>query len=325
MMINPIGLYTAQAVSTASSKPTTGAETVLTAAFVTKDAAVTQTSNGQSSTVTISGRALMLSRLFHTQDANAQPSVASVNDGTNQNPVAYLTEKDRTLVSDMYAYAQQQGSDLQHVDSLAITLGMYRQGDNGNRLGGFNEGEFDSQGHQLTSNYSVADTATANQILNGDAIKSTRLDSGFMNFILKPTNSLLNGANMEFMGQMVTKFSDKGTDAMTLDPKFATFTRKDSAVNNVVITASKEVVYQAPKSQIANINGHWVILDESLWKNPAALKSTGLSSSQIAEAKGNAGLVSLALRDVDPTRFNDSLTTKLLELLDKINAFEFLA
>lgn len=234
----------------------------------------------------------------------------------SQNPVDFLTQKDRSLVSDMYAYVQQQGSDLTHVDTLAITLGTYRKFDDGRGLSGFNESQFDSEGHQLSSAYSASNTVTTNRILNGDAIKSTRLDSGFLNYILQPTHSLSNLANVDFMEQMVTKFSEKGTDAMSLDSKFATFRREDSAANNVVITASKEIVNKAPQTQIANIDGHWFILDPSILNNPQALKASGLDSSQISDARRNEGVVALALLGADPKKSND-VTTKLLDLLGK--------
>jgi hypothetical protein len=320
MMINPIGSFTAHAGSTAASKKTAATDRAPTPSVI-DDAAVAESTNIKSASVTLSGRSIMLSRLLHTQNANAPPPVVSASGGLtrdhlSQNPVDFLTEKDRSLVSEMYAYAQQQGSDLTHVDTIAITLGTYRQFDNGKSLGGFNESQFDSEGHQLSASYSASDTTTANRILNSDAIKSTRLDPQFLSYILQPTHSLSNMANVDFMAQMVTKFSDKGTEATSLDPKFATFTRKDSAVSNVVITASKEVIYKAPETQIANINGHWFILDPSILKDPSALKATGLGSTQIADAKRNKGIVALALLDVDPKKSND-VTVKLLDMLGK--------
>lgn len=271
----------------------------------------------QSASVTLSGKAIMLSRLFGTQDANAQSPVVLASGGLTRDklamtPQSFLTENDRTLVSDMYAYAQQQGSDLQYVDTVAFTLGRYRQFDNGQLLVGFNGGtQFDSGGHQLTSSYSATDTATANRILNGDAITSTRLDHGFLNYILNPSNSLSNAANMGFLEQMVTKFSDKGTEAMSLDPKFANYSGYDSAVNNVVITASKEVVHEPFETQIANIDGQWYVLD------PSILENSGLSSTQLANAKLNEGIVASALLGANQTTSEDSVLSKLLDLLSK--------
>jgi len=284
---------------------------------VSRTDAVTQV---QSTSVTLSGRSIMLSRLFHTQDADARPPVVTsstglTHDNLSQNPSCFLTEKDRSLVSDMYAYAQQQGSDLTYVDTFAITLGTYRQFDDGKRLGGFNESQFDSEGHQLSSGYDASDTATASQILNSDAIKSTRVDTGFLNYILQPTHSLSNMANIDFMKQMVIKFSDEGTEAMSLSPKFSTFSNRDSASSNVVISTSKEVVNKPPESQIANINGRWFILDPSILKNPSGLKDAGLGGSQIADAKRNEGIVALAMLNADPQKLND-VTTKLLDLLN---------
>lgn len=269
--------------------------------------------------VTLSGRSIMLSRLFRTQDTDSPPSVASASaDLTrthlSQNPVDFLTKGDLSLVSDIYAYAKQNGADLTHVDTLAITLGTYRQFDNGKTLSGFNGSQFDSEGHQLSSSYSPSDTATANRILNGDAIKSTRLDPGFLNYILQPTHALSNMASVDFMEGIVNRFSDRGAETMSLDSKFSAFVTKDSAANSVVITASKEVVNNPPKSQIANINGRWFILDPSILSDPRALKATGLGTSQLADAKKNEGVVALALLDSDPKKSN-GITTRLLDLL----------
>jgi len=99
----------------------------------------------QSTSVSLSGKAIMLSRLFGSNDPNATPAVMSGIGKAGTLSVYYLTDSDRTLVSDMYAYAQQQGADLQHVDALAMTLSGYRYNDNGRILGGFDS--FDAQGH----------------------------------------------------------------------------------------------------------------------------------------------------------------------------------
>lgn len=274
----------------------------------------------QSTTVTLSGRSIMLSRLFNTQNADAQPSILTSSAGLtsetlSQSPAGFLNEQDRALVSDMYAYAQQQGSDLTYVDTFAITLGTYRKFDDGKTLGGFNESQFDAEGHQLSASYNASDTAVANEILNGDAINSTRVDTGFLRYILQPTHSLSNMANIDFMQQMVTRFSDEGSDTMTLDPKFATFSRTDSAAGSVMISASKDTINQPPASQIANINGHWFILDPSMLEHPARLHDAGLDASELTDATKNAGIVALAMLDTDPDTPN-TITAQLLALFN---------
>ena len=94
-----------------------------------KSASVTSTAeSNQSTSVSLSGRAIMLSRLFGTQNSNTEPPVVSGVNGMDlkhigMSPQNFLTTSDRALLSDMYEYAQQQGADLQNVDQLAYALG----------------------------------------------------------------------------------------------------------------------------------------------------------------------------------------------------------
>lgn len=261
-----------------------------------------------STSVSLSGKALMLSRLFGTTDPNATLPVLDGAHGMDRGnsgiqSTNYLTENDRALIADMYSYAQQQGADLQYVDTLAVTLSRYRQSDNGRLSGGFNS--FDAEGHQLSSSYSPTDTATADRILNGNAINSTQLDHGFLRYILDPGMALGNTSNISFMEQMVTKFSDQGTTATPLPPKFSSFSVQDLAMKNAVITASKEVVYKPPESQIANIDGQWYVLDPSVMKD--------LDPAQRLSAQHNQPIVDSLLASQGTSK--ESLNARLLDLL----------
>lgn len=158
-----------------------------------KSASVTSTAeSNQSTSVSLSGRAIMLSRLFGTQNSNTEPPVVSGVNGMDlkhigMSPQNFLTTSDRALLSDMYEYAQQQGADLQNVDQLAYALGTYRQSNDGRSMSSFNGGNsFDLEGHQLTVSFNEKDAATAARILNGDAINSTKLDQGFLRYTLDP-------------------------------------------------------------------------------------------------------------------------------------------
>jgi hypothetical protein len=262
-----------------------------------------------STSVSLSGKALMLSRLFGTSDPNATLPVLDGAHGMDRGnsgiqATNYLTENDRSLVADMYSYAQQQGADLQYVDHLAITLSRYRQSDNGRLSGGFNS--FDAEGHQLSSSYSPADTATAERILNDNTINSTQLDHGFLRYILDPSQALGNTNNISFMEQMVTKFSDQGTSGTQLPPKFLSFSVQDMAMKNVVITASKEVVYKPPESQIVTIDGQWYVLDPSVMKD--------LDPAQRLSAQHNQPIVDSLLASQATSK--ESLSARLLDLLD---------
>ena len=240
-----------------------------------KSASVTSTAeSNQSTSVSLSGRAIMLSRLFGTQNSNTEPPVVSGVNGMDlkhigMSPQNFLTTSDRALLSDMYEYAQQQGADLQNVDQLAYALGTYRQSNNGRSMSSFNEGNsFDLEGHQLTVSFNEKDAATAARILNGDAINSTKLDQGFLRYTLDPGyGALSNTSDFEFMEQMVIKFSDVGAKQMSLPSKFSTFSYR--VINeSAVFTASKQILNPNPastfKPQIINDNGKWIVLDPSV-------------------------------------------------------------
>lgn len=220
------------------------------------------------------GRALMLSRLFGTENNGVEPPVISGVNGMDLNhigmsPLNFLTTSDRALLSDMYDYAHQQSADLQNVDHLAFALGNYRQSNNGRAIYNFNNGNnFDFEGHLRTVSFNEKDTATASRILNSDAINSTRLDQGFLRYTLDPGNGALsNTSDFEFMEQMVIKFSDVGAKQMSLPSKFSTFSYR--VINeSAVFTASKQILNPNPastfKPQIINDNGKWIVLDPSV-------------------------------------------------------------
>nr|WED69724.1 hypothetical protein PJ912_09140 [Pectobacterium colocasium] len=71
----------------------------------------------------ISGKGLMMSRLFGGTDTI--PSVQTqLNEATMQmSSVNFLTNEDRSMLSELYAQAQQQGTDLGYVDALARDSG----------------------------------------------------------------------------------------------------------------------------------------------------------------------------------------------------------
>ncbi len=206
----------------------------------------------------------MLLRLFGITDPNATPPVVSGVTGMDNNhsgmsPSNFLTQSDRALLSNMYAYAQQQGADLQHVDAIGVSLGAYRQANDGRMMGSFNSGEFDSAGHQLTVSFNAQDTATSASLLGGKAINSTQLDQGFLRYTLDPGHGALTFfGDLGFLQQMVIKFSDEGSPDLKLDPKFSTYS--PVPVNEkAVFAASKEIINAPAVSDYISINGvgHW--------------------------------------------------------------------
>ena len=211
------------------------------------------------------GRDLMISRLFF----GAEPGVVDGADGmslTNmgRHPYEFLTRDDRDLLSQMYAYAQEQGVDLAYVDSLAGELGDYRQHDSGRSLGNFNSGHhYDAQGHRLTVSFNDKDKATAERILNGAAINSTVVDRGFLNFILDPGFSALgNTSSLAFLEQMVIKFSAEGATQISLGSQFETYVPVINIKDNIVMTRSEDVSVQRTDPLIINDNGVWSVTEK---------------------------------------------------------------
>ena len=290
----------------------------------TQTTAANSNNNPQNTTVTLSGQALMLSRLFNTTDPNAPPEMSGVNGmsltNIGRSPVSFLTSSDLTVLSNMYGYAQQQGADLQYVDQIAVALGSYRQENDGRTMISFNAGSFDLAGHQMTVNFNAQDAATATSILNGTAINSTELDHGFLRYTLNPGfGALTYNGSMQFLQQMVVKFSGEGTANMTLDPKFSTYTPV-SINDKVVFTASKEILNPNPAATFVadytSING------VGHWRTPELAAAAAASPDGIPSAASlNAITVNKLLGNVQPqATTKTSLLTTLLDLMSKSNA-----
>lgn len=271
-----------------------------------------------STSVSLSGKAIMLSRLFGAQNTASEPPVVSGVNGMDLNnigmsPQNFLTTSDRALLSDMYEYAQQQGADLKNVDALAYQLGNYRQHNDGHSQFSVNDGNsFDSEGHLRTFSFTEKDAATATRILNSDAINSTRLDHGFVRFILDPGYGAAHTNDFEFMEQMINKFSDKGSEMKSLDPKFSTFTGVKSVVDNMVIHTSKDVTNPPFKPQIINDNGKWIVLD------PAALGDNSFEQATAQQKmKSAVNLNEMIINNAFPA--DDQKTSKSNSLTNLLN------
>lgn len=310
-----------------SSRPNVAGQTEATNRGIAKSTdSLPTTAQSTKSITTDTGRALMLSRLFGVENNSAEPPVVSGINGMDLNhigmsPQNFLTTSDRALLSDMYEYAQQQGADLQNVDHLAFALGDYRQSNNGRAIYNFNNGNnFDFEGHLRTVSFNEKDTATAARIFNGNAISSTRLDQGFLRYTLDPGNGALsNTSDFEFMEQIVIKFSDAGTEQISLPSKFSSFSGRSPSESSV-FTLSKEVLDPNPastfKPQIINDNGKWIVLD------PEALGGNSIESAVVQQKIKSA--LSLNERVVSAFFGNDRGTSEdassagLFELLSKV-------
>ena len=213
---------------------------------------VLSTNDPQTNTVSISGEALMLSRLFMTNDPNSAPAVLTQlnKSDDSMSPYDFLTEGDRSMLANMYSYAQQQGANPQYVDMVANDLGMYRkygQYDANMNSGGI----FNIKGQMETFSFTAQDTATASSILNGNAIGSTQLDPGFLSYELNPGYSANHGANFQFLEQMVNHFSNAGVNSdQSLGQDFSTFV--PNGQQNFVLNIASAVTLNIPQADDAS-------------------------------------------------------------------------
>lgn len=115
------------------------------------------------------------------------------------------------------------------------------------------------------------------------------------------------------MEQMVVRFSDKAAANMSLDPKFSNFSGYDSAVRNVVITASKEILDPNPAAtwvaDYTSINGvgHW--RTPELAEAAASQGGTGKSAASLNETLINS------LLDNGQVTSKGNLLSRLLDRL----------
>ncbi|PHN64819.1 hypothetical protein [Pseudomonas viridiflava] len=191
------------------------------------------------STVSISGEALLRQRLFHITDPNrAVPVLGKADCGALHSRVEFLTRDDRQLLGDVYEWAQEQGADLKYVDDLGLRLASYREADNGRMMVRENTGRsYDGEGHKLYLSFTDKDAASAKRILEGDALKTTRLDHGFVRFITDKDYGAINHNDFDFMEQVINRFSSEKDESQPLTPRFAKY---EYLKNNFVRTLSKE-------------------------------------------------------------------------------------
>ncbi|MCT4708825.1 hypothetical protein MUA04_01070 [Enterobacteriaceae bacterium H11S18] len=225
-----------------------------------------QETNVQASTFTsstqsmISGRGLMMSRLFGDADANP-PIQTQATWGTTLSPVHFLTADDRDMLSDLYGQAQQQGVDLRYVDDLARDLGNYRM--YGPTEGNVNndDGIYDNDGHKLTFKFTEKDTATAERILTGNNLASSSLDAGFLTHELDPGFSFSHLTHFDFLEEVVNKFDRSGAGE-PFDSKYANYeqTRND----RYVVETASEVTLHTEEPDYACTNGVFSVTETGM-------------------------------------------------------------
>ncbi|GKW43725.1 hypothetical protein LOZ86_03825 [Pectobacterium parvum] len=251
-------------VSTASTAytQTTNSENTIKKSK-TSSASQTASAQGQASStsgqITLSGKAIMLSRLFG--DSNSEPSVQTqLTQATMSLPSThFLTRSDRDMLSELYSEAQQQGVDLNYVDDLASDLGNYRMF--GGVMANVNDGGmYDVNGHAQRFHFTDSDDATGTRILTGQGISSTGLDQGFLRYQLDPGFSFNHRTDFAFLEQVVNKFGSGALEAgQSIDAKFSTYTHQGK--DNFVIETSNDVVLAVEEPDVRSVDGVFIITD----------------------------------------------------------------
>ncbi|WP_157130478.1 hypothetical protein [Burkholderia pseudomallei] len=236
---------TAKSPTTPAVSDSTGA-----AAYASTLAHSTST---QADSVTLSGEAIMLSRLYGGSEKGipATPLVGSKDVGA-ADPVMWLNADDRSALSDLYGYAQRTGADLHYVDDIAFQLAYYRQTAGTVVSNWTTNPMYDMEGHRLTSSFSDRDVASAKVIQ--DNSKNTKLDKGFLNYVLNQGYGQNHIMNFQFL----EKFVSRGSNAANTNSNAAEFGIYAPTPRSIV-TASKDIELKRPEPDFINTNGVFTI------------------------------------------------------------------
>ncbi|XUO86861.1 hypothetical protein RVM26_14800 [Halomonas sp. KM072] len=199
----------------------------------------------EKSTVTLSGQAILASRLFSSDkgDLPVLPSIRTNGEHNGMLSQYFLTESDRSLISKMYELANQEGTDLRYVDQFAKDLGLYRKYDDGSMRSSFNGNSYDLQGRKQTVSFTEKDAATAERILSGKTLSSTSIDQGFIRWRLDPGQGFNLSSDLDYMEHMINKFSSTVNEEENFVAKFTSYSPRE---NNYVMHTADEISLRRP-------------------------------------------------------------------------------
>ena len=169
---------------------------------------------------TTSGRAILLSRLFHTNDINAQPKVETTVTIYNMNGsvYSYLNHDDRAMLSKAYEYARDNGIDPVSVDNLAFDLGFYRMKIPTGGSPDLTSSSWDSKtGQLLISEFTTEDETLSRSILSTQAMSDTKIEHDFLQAVLHPGRTPKHAVDFNFLRDVVLAFSPSHSDG-AVDP-----------------------------------------------------------------------------------------------------------
>lgn len=199
------------APSTATSANMAAAQTVSPAKPENISATTLPTAQNGGDTVTISGHAMLLSRLFHTGDTQAQPPVKTIltTQDLSGNTYSFLSMDDRKLLERAYEYASANSLDPKQVDGLAFDLSLYRH----MQVSGSTAevtGLFDMEGNPWVGKFNTHDTELAKRMLTSQAINETDMDKGFLAYMLNPQRNQGHAVSFESLEKFISALSPSG-------------------------------------------------------------------------------------------------------------------
>lgn len=217
-----------------------------------------QENGSTASRINISGRALLLSRLFNNNNEQAEiPVETNTTDSAvtgSKSIVHWLTNEDRATLEKAYEYADSNGVDLRYVDDLASDMAMYRYSKS------VTQGDiYNLEGRKLTFDFTDSDKKIADRISNSEAVNETRIDRGFISWILdssKPNHAV----RFDFLEYIVHKLP--ASDAAVDNHSDKNFRFYKGGPNAIVTNVSDEVntYYISFKPEYVSVNGvgRWV-------------------------------------------------------------------
>ena len=214
-------------------------------------------SPGEHDSVTISGRANLLSRVYGRTEEDYSAVVAKR--GTSFALGDYLTADDRRLMEKLYQYAASNDIDLSHVDALAQDLGAYRAYGKSNPI----EGLYDTSGRRLTVNFSSQEAEVAKRIQSSSAKDQSGFDMGFVESAMVVGG---HATNFVFLEHMINAFGGNSEKNNMAIGKY------DKSQTELVATASEKVELVIPEADYVSENG------VGTWRNPSEKEPKALST-----------------------------------------------
>lgn len=187
--------------------------------------ALSSTPSSASTQVSLSGKAIMLSRLWRITDpSTSAPKVASsvTSNMLTGNSYDFLSTSDRKFLEKVYDYAQNKNIDLTEVDNLASDMAAYRMlyATNGPGLSAIGPGNiFTMDGKEIVYAFNESDYYTSERIKADSALNSTEVDSGFLRYALDPWQNSVHAVNFKFLERVVIDFSAEAGRAVNESAK----------------------------------------------------------------------------------------------------------